>query len=167
MLNIYSNIFHWEKMTFSKSSFSKFIARSVFGKLQFMQISLSFETSWSSLEIGGLGAKVNFEWNYHVLKSKRQWFFWTKMYTLVKMKWNLKWKIPCTQETWTLCFSSYKNCKLKMKLCWAGARKRNELFCSMLFTHWEFFGLCYILWLSIGNLLFITYLLLIELTESI
>ena len=43
------------------------------------------------------------------------------------MKRNRKWKIPHTVlERRTLCFSLYKNCKLKIKLWWVGARERKK-----------------------------------------
>ena len=45
----------------------------------------------------------------------------------MKLKW--KWKIPHTvSERRTLCFSSYKNRKLKVKLWWVGTRKRKKDF---------------------------------------
>ena len=54
-------------------------------------------------------------------------FCLTKIQTLIKMKQNLKWKIPHTVfERWILCFSSYKNRKLKVKLWWVGAPERKE-----------------------------------------
>ena len=35
----------------------------------------------------------------------------------MKMRWNQKQKIPhAVLEKWTMCFSSYKNCDLKVKL---------------------------------------------------
>ena len=41
---------------------------------------------------------------------------------------NWKWKIPHTVlERRTLCFSSYKNRKLKVKLWWVGARERKKM----------------------------------------
>ena len=55
-------------------------------------------------------------------------FCWTKIKnekTLIKTKRNRKWKIPQTERQ-TLCFNSYKNRKLKVKLWWAGARERKK-----------------------------------------
>ena len=50
-----------------------------------------------------------------------------KISTLIKTKRNRKWKIPhIVLERRTLCFSSYKNRKLKVKLWWVGAHKRKE-----------------------------------------
>ena len=50
-----------EKLRFSKLlffKFKKFVARSVFGELQLMQMSLNFETSHCNLKIKSLGAKL-------------------------------------------------------------------------------------------------------------
>ena len=45
----------------------------------------------------------------------------------MKSKRNRKWKIPHTVlQRWTLCFSSRKNRKLKVKLWWIGARERKK-----------------------------------------
>ena len=51
----------------------------------------------------------------------------TKIYTSIKRKRNGKWKIPHTVlETRALCFRSYKNRKLRVKLCWVGTRERKK-----------------------------------------
>ena len=71
----------------------------------------------------------NFERNYDVLNSKSPCIFWTKIYTLIKPKRNQKWEISRTvSERRTLCFNSYKNRKLKVKLWRVGTRKRNRTF---------------------------------------
>ena len=58
-----------------------------------------------------------FERNYNVLKSKSRCF----------LKWNRKWKIQKrVLERRTLCFSSYKNRNLKVKLWWVGTRERKK-----------------------------------------
>ena len=45
----------------------------------------------------------------------------------IKTRRNRKWKIPHTVlERWTLCFSSFKNHKLKVKLWWVGTRERRK-----------------------------------------
>ena len=45
----------------------------------------------------------------------------------MKKKQNWKWEIPHTfLERRSLCFSSYKNCKLKVKLLWVRARERKK-----------------------------------------
>ena len=54
------------------------------------------------------------------------------------MKRNLKWKTPHTVlERRTLCFSSYKNCKLKVS--WSWPKKKEGIFCTIHFTLKEFF----------------------------
>ena len=61
------------------------------------------------------------------------------------MKWNQKWKIPHTVlERQTLCSSSYKNCKLKVKLWWVGAneRKKMTLFVLFILSERNFFNIC-------------------------
>ena len=46
---------------------------------------------------------------------------------MIKTKRNQKWKIPHTLlETRNMCFSSYKNHELKVKLLWVGARERKN-----------------------------------------
>ena len=81
------------------------------------------------------------------------WFFvaYTKIlfgYTfaapLVKTKRNQKWKIlHMALETPTLCFRSYENYELKVKLWRVGARKRCicHFFETCFFTLWNFFWL--------------------------
>ena len=73
----------------------------------------------------------NFEWNYDVFKLKSTCIFWNKNKNLIKTKWYGKWKIPHTVlERQTLCFSSYKNRQLKVKLWWVVARERKtRAFC--------------------------------------
>ena len=83
MLNIFlkDTIETFSKLRFS--GFKKFVTRSIFGELQFTQISLNLQTSRCNLKIGSLGAKVcvwlfycfNFERNYDVLKSKEPMHF--------------------------------------------------------------------------------------------
>ena len=105
-----------------------------------MEISLNFQTSCCNLKIRGLGAKpcVAFLifwfwkelWREKVKQSMH--IVERKIWTLIKTKRNRKWKILLTiLERQTLCFSSYKNRKLKLKLCWVGARERKK---------WAFFA---------------------------
>ena len=83
-------------------------------------ISLNFKTSrckTSGSKTVWLFYYFNFERNYDVLKSKSPCTLLNKNINLIKTKRNQNWKIPHTVlETRTLCFSSYKNCKLKVKL---------------------------------------------------
>ena len=60
----------------------------------------------------------NFERHYDVLKPKSSWILLNKNINFNKHETH--WKIK------TLCFSSYKNRKLKVKLLWVGARERKK-----------------------------------------
>ena len=75
----------------------------------------------------------------------------------MKTKRNRKWKISHTvSEGWPLCFSSHKNCKLKVKLRWVGARDRNNstFFVPFILSEWNFFShLCLISMYSLLNTL--------------
>ena len=60
------------------------------------------------------------------------------------MKQNQKWKIPDTvSERQTLCFSSYKNHKLKVKVWWVGAleRKQRAFFVSFVLSEGNLFNI--------------------------
>ena len=63
---------------------------------------------------------------------------------MIKTKRNRKWKIPNTVlEKQTLCFSSYKNCKLKVKLMsWSSRKKIEVIFCTAYFVRRVFFKIC-------------------------
>ena len=66
----------------------------------------------------------NFQKNYDVLKSKSPCILLNKN---VNFNWNeTKSKIQNPRETNRVFQSSYKNRKLKVKLWWAGARKRKK-----------------------------------------
>ena len=68
-----------------------------------------------------------------------------KKKTLIKVKRNRKWKIThIVLERRTLCFSSYKNRKLKVKLWWVGARKRKKraFFVPFILSEGNFFNIC-------------------------
>ena len=57
-------------------------------------------------------------------------------------RWIKKWKTPNTVlERQTLCFSQYKNCKLKVNWWWLGARKRKKraFFCTVYVVERNFF----------------------------
>ena len=63
---------------------------------------------------------------------------------------NWKWKIPHTVfERQNLCFSSYKNRKLKVKLWWLGARERKKraFFLPFILSEVNFF--CYSCFISV------------------
>ena len=70
------------------------------------------------------------------------------------MKRNPKWKIPHTAlERQTLCFSSYKNSKLKVKLWWVGSRDRRKrsFFVLFILSKGNFFNICFISMYSVLN----------------
>ena len=70
---------------------------------------------------------LNFETNYDVLKSKSPCILLTKNINFNKNKTEWKWKIPQTVlERRTLCFRSYKNRKLKVKMWWGGGPERTK-----------------------------------------
>ena len=75
----------------------------------------------------------NFERNYDVLNAKSPYFLLTKYITLIKTKRNRQWKISRTVlEKRNLCFSSYENRKLKVKLWWVETPKRKKRACFVL-----------------------------------
>ena len=62
-----------------------------------------------------------------------------------KSETEAKMKSPYTVlERLTLCFSLYKNCKLKIKLWWVGARERKKrsFFVSFILSERNFFKIC-------------------------
>ena len=72
-------------------------------------------------------------------------FILKKKQILIKTKWNRRWKIPHTLlDWWTLCFSSYKNRELKMKLWWVEARERKKgaFFVTFILLWGNFCSLC-------------------------
>ena len=116
--------------TFSKlrfSGFKKFVTRLVFGELQLTQILLNFKNSCCNLKIRGLGAKL---W-VAFLFWKELWRFKVKKACILVNK-NLKFNKNETESKMEnppthMCFSSYKNCELKVKLSWFGARERKRV----------------------------------------
>ena len=80
------------------------------------------------------------------------------------MKWNRKWEIPHTVlERRFLCFSSYKNHKLKVKLWWVRAHERKKrIFCTVILSEGNIFKI-YVLsqyivhWIHFQNIYFFTY----------
>ena len=100
--------------TFSKlrfSGFKKFVTRSVFGELRLTQISLNFKTSCCNLKIKGLRTKL-------CQKSKRPCILLNKNINFNKNETESKIKNPAhtVLKRRALCFSSYKNRTLKVKL---------------------------------------------------
>ena len=143
MPNIYSNVTiekNWRSQNFK---FKKFVIRSAFGKLQLTQISFNFKILLENCV--WLFYYFNFGSNYDVLKSKKPCILSKKNKNFNKNK--MESKMENSTHSFTLCFSSYKNCKLKVKLWWVGARKRKKrtllyhLFClcTVYFVRRKFF----------------------------
>ena len=102
--------------------------------------------------------------NYDVLKSKSPCILWKKVKTLIKTKWSRKWKITQYLERWILCFSSYKNHKLKVNLWWVGAweKKKGGPFLPFILSQGNFFNIvvlsqCIVYWLYFQNVHTFTY----------
>ena len=162
-----------KKLTFSKLRFSKFktvVTRSVFGELQLTQISLNFKISCCNLKITDLEqelcvAFLLFQVWKELWRQRVHEFCWTKIYTLIKMKQNKKCKTPHTVlERRTLCFSSYKNPKLKVKLRWFRALEKKErtFFVSFILSEGNFFNTCVlcqciVYWIHFQNIQNFTY----------
>ena len=99
----------------------------------------------------------NFERNYDVLNSKSPCIL-NKNKNFTEME--SKWKLPLTVlERRILCFSSYKNHKLKVKIRWVGPRERKRVhFLYLLFCPKEIFfnirvlSKCKVYWTHFQNL---------------
>ena len=81
------------------------------------------------------------------------------------MRRNRKWKISHTVlERWTMCFSSYKNCGLKMQMWWVGAHKikKSAFFATFIFYEGIFFNIwvlsqCTFYSLKLSEYIYITF----------
>ena len=103
-----------------------------FVDVQLTQISLNFQTFYCNLEIRDLEAKLCAAFLLFLF-CKELWGFKVKEYMLlVEQKYKVyqnetdrKWKILHTVlEQRTMCFSSHKNCELKVKLRSSRKEKR-------------------------------------------
>ena len=130
----------FSKLRFSKSK--KLVYRFVFRELWLMQISFNFKTYSFNLKIRRLGIKpcvaffffFFFERNYDVLKSKSPCILLNK-----NINFN---KIPHTVlERRALCFSSYKNRKLKAVMSYIAKLwcKNSAFLYRLYFIRREFF----------------------------
>ena len=139
-----------------------------------MQISLNIQTFCYNLKIRGLGAKVcvwlfYYFYCYDVLKSKRLCFLLNKNIYFNKNKAGSKMKNHLHTYTHTLLqrsalsFSSYKNCKLKVKLWWVGAAKKKSAVFVMFVLSEEIFlkicvsSQCMVYWIHFQNIYTFTY----------
>ena len=97
--------------------------------------------------------------------KKSIYFVEQKIQTLIKTKRNWKWKIPHTVlERRILCFSSCKNCNLKAKLWWVGARgrKKRAFFVPFILSKENLFKICVlsqciVYWIHFHNIHTFTY----------
>ena len=97
--------------------------------------------------------------------------------TLIKMKRSRKWKIPLTVfERRALCFSSHKNCELKVELWWVRAHEKKEgFFVPSIFSEGNFYNIyilsqCIVYWyilLHIKKHYFLTFLLVFKIVETL
>ena len=103
--------------------------------------------------------------NYNVLKLKSPYFLLNKNINSNKNNTKLKMEIPHTlSERRTMCFSSYKNRELKVKLWRAGARERKKsaFFVKFILSVWHFFNICVlpqciVYWINFQNIYTCTY----------
>ena len=126
------------------------MTRSVLGKLQLTEIPLKFKTSCCNLKIKVLAAKLfvlfyyfNFERTYYLLKSKSPCILLNKYINCNKNKTESK-SQHTLLERGTLCFSSYKNHKLRVQLWCVGARERKKsaFFVLLILSEGDFFNIC-------------------------
>ena len=110
----------------------------------------------------------NFEKNYDVLKSKTPCILLNKNINFNKNEMESKMKNPTHSfKRRTLCFSSYKNGKLKVKLwwVWASERKKRAFFVPFILSEEIFFNICVLsqcimyYWLHFQNTYAFTYFL--------
>ena len=128
--------YYWEKVIsiFKKLQFSNF---KIFVS-GFLGSSNSRRYHWFFnflLQQKIIGAKLYVVWyyfyfggNYDVLKSKSSCFLFNKNIKFNKSKTESKMENPAHifREVSHTCFSSYKNCELKVRLWWVWARERKK-----------------------------------------
>ena len=131
-------------------------------------MSCNFQTSRCNLKIRGLGTKLSvrlfyyfyFERNHEVLKSKSPCFLFNKNRKFNKNETEPKmWNTHIVLEGWTMIFSSYKNCKLQLKLWWVGARERKKsaFFVTFILSKGNFFSYlpqCIVYWINFQKYLY-------------
>ena len=105
---------------------------------------------------------IYFAMNYDILKSKSLCF---KTININKTR-QPKMENPTHSvlERWTLCFSSCKNLKLKVKLWWVSAHERNKsaFFVKTILPEENFFNICVlsqciVYWTNFENIYSFTY----------
>ena len=139
--------------------FKKVVTRSVFGKLQLTQISLNFKTSFCREQnCLRLFYYFNFERNYDIFKSKSPCILLNKNTKFKKNKTESKMENPVLRRR-TFWFSSYKNCKFKVKLWSVGAheRKKRAFFVPLILSEGNCFNIsvlsrCIVYWINFQNI---------------
>ena len=105
----------------------------------------------------------------------KEWCIFSKKKTLIKTKLSRKWKIPLTVfERRTLCFSSHKNCELKV-MSWSSRKKKEGFFVPSILFEGNFFNIyilsqCIVYWyipLHIKKNYFTTFLLVFKIVETL
>ena len=107
----------------------------------------------------------NSQWNYEVLKWKSPCILLNENINFNKNETGSKMENPThSLERRTLCFSSYKNRTLKVKLWWVGARERKKMAFFVLFIlcKGNFFNICVlsqcvVYWIHFQNIHTFTY----------
>ena len=156
MSNIFSKVTieekNWRSQNINFLGLKKFVTMSILGSshsrrynwISKLLLQLKNQRSGNKT-VCGFFCYFGFERNYDVWKLKIPAFCWTKILTLIKTERNRKSKIPhIVLERRTLCFNSFKNHKLKIKLRWVGARKRKKegIFSTVYFVRRNFFNIC-------------------------
>ena len=163
-------------MTYSKLQFSKlkkFISWSLFGELRLTQILLNFKSPWWNLKTRGLGPKLcvafllfAFWKEFRPFKIKEAVIFVEKKnQNFNKNKKESKTENPIHSfRKINLCFSSYKNRELKVKLWWIGAceRKKSAFFVTFILSEESFFNIrvlskFIVYWINFENKYIFTY----------
>ena len=137
------------KLQYSK--FKKFIFRSLFWRAPTQRDTSKFLTFSCNLKgeqnCGCLFCYFYFASKYEASKSRSPCFLLKKKKNLKKKpKQNPKWIIVHTVlERWIFCFSSYKNCELKVKLWLVRAcEKKTIVFVTFILSEEIFFSICLI-----------------------
>ena len=126
--------------------------------IEFSNILLQLKNQRSGSKTVWLFYYFYFERNYDVLKSKSPCFLLNKNINFNKNETESKMENPTHSfREMNLCFSSYKNCELKVKLWWVGAheRKKSAFFATIFFV--QRISHCIMYWINFQNIYTFTY----------
>ena len=110
---------------------------------------LQIKNRWSDRKsVFGFSIILILKWIMTIQSQRVRALRWTKNTTLMKAKRNRKWKIRhSVLEARTLCFSSYKNSELRVKLRWVGTCEKKESIFSNVYYVWKtFFNISVLSW---------------------